>query len=82
MITTPLIDLKENHAAFITKAAEEDVLITDKGRPIGVLHGFADDDDYEEYCLLNDPRFHAVVAESRQEYRDGRFTRLESIDED
>ena len=48
----------------------------------GVLHGFADDADSEEYPLLEDPRFHAIIAEARQEYRDGKFTRLEVIDKE
>ena len=80
MITTALDNLKDNLAAFVAKAAEEDVVITNHGRPVGVLQGFAKDDDYEEYLLLNDPRFHTIVAESRQEYRGGKFTPLEDID--
>ena len=80
MITAALPELSLNLQGFLGKATDEDVLIMDKGHPVGVLRGFASDDDYQEYRLLNDSRFQNIVAESRREYREGKFTRLEDID--
>lgn len=57
MIKTALSELKDNLSSFVKRAAKEEVLITSHGKPVGVLKGFADEEDYLEYRLLNDPRF-------------------------
>ena len=48
----------------------------------GVLIGFSDDDDWFEYRLLNDPRFHARIAAARSSLRAGKGMRLRSVDFD
>jgi len=37
-------------------------------------------DEYLEYRLLNDPRFHRIVERSRREARDGKVTKLEALE--
>jgi len=80
MITTPLSEMKNNLSAFVKKAALQDVVITSRGRHVAVLTGFADEDEYLEYRLLNDPRFQGVIRRSRQEARDGKVTPLAVIE--
>jgi len=69
MITTALSELKDHLSSYVKKSAKEEVLITNHGRPVGVLKGFSDEDEYLEYRLLNDPRFQKIVERSRREAR-------------
>ena len=79
MITTALSELKDNLSSYVKKAAKEEILITNHGKPVGVIKGFANEDEYLEYRLLNDPRFHRIVERSREEARKGKVTSLENI---
>ena len=80
MITTALSKLKDHLSSYVKKAAKEDILITNHGKPVGVLKGFANEDEYLEYRLLNDPRFCRIVERSRREARDGKVTKLEALE--
>ncbi len=80
MITTALSEMKDNLSAFVKKSARQDIVITSHGRHVAVLTGFADEEDYVEYRLVNDPRFSEVVRRSRQEAGEGRVTRLADIE--
>lgn len=79
MITAALPELSDKLQAFIRDAAEDEAVILDNGRPVAVLRTLTAD-DHDELQLLNDPRFHSIVTESRREYTQGKFTRLEDID--
>ena len=79
MITTPLSTMKDNLSAYVKKAAKQDIVITSHGRPVAVLTGFADEDEYLEYRLLNDSRFQAIIRRSRQEARAGKTTPLAKL---
>jgi prevent-host-death family protein len=79
MITTPLSTLKDHLSSFVKKSVKEEIVITNHGKPVGILKGFADEDDYLEYRLLNDPRFQHVVERSRKEAQDGKVTKLEDL---
>lgn len=80
MITTPLSEMKNNLSAFVKKAAQQDVIITRHGRHVAVLTGFADEDEYLEYRLLNDPRFQGMIQRSRREARDGKVTPIADLE--
>lgn len=49
------------------------------GTPVGVPRGFANEDEYFEYRLLHDPRFHKIVERSRHEYKKGKVVRIEDL---
>ena len=80
MIKTALSELKDNLSSYVKRAAKEDILITNHGKPVGVLKGFSDEDEYLEYRLLNDPRFQKLIERSRGEYRRGKVTHIEDLD--
>lgn len=80
MITAALSELKDNLSKYVKKSATEEIIITNHGKAVGVLKGFAGEDEYLEYRLLNDPRFQKVVARSRKDHREGRITRIEDLD--
>lgn len=72
-----LADVQEDLPKYLRMAEEEDVLITEGGKPAGVLIGFkAEDDDAQ---LENDPRFLVRIEQARQELREGRGVRLEDV---
>jgi len=67
MITTALSELKDHLSRTSKKSATEEVVITIHGKAVGVLKGFANQDEYLEYRLLNDPRFMKIIERSRRE---------------
>ena len=79
MITTALSEFKDQLSSYVEKASEQDIVITDHGRHVAVLTGFADEDDYLEYRLLNDPQFQEIIDRSREDAREERVTRLEDL---
>ena len=79
MIKTALSELKDNMSSYVKRAAKEEIIITNHGTPVGVLKGFADEDEYLEYRLLHDPRFHKLIERSRREHKKGRVTRIEDL---
>jgi prevent-host-death family protein len=80
MITSPLSEMKDNLSAYVKKAVRQDIVITSHGRHVAVLTGFADEEEYLEYRLLNDPRFQAIIRQSRQEARNGKVRRLSDLE--
>ena len=47
--------------------------------PAAVIRGFKDEEDWLEYRLLADEKFLARVAESRSQYKQGKYTTLEAL---
>jgi len=80
MITAPISEIKNDFSTFIHKAAKEEIIVTSHGKPVAVIKGFSDEDEYFEYRLLNDPRFQGIVDRSRREYQAGKVTRLEDLE--
>jgi len=80
MIMTALSELKDNLSSYVKKSAKEEIVITNHGKPVGVLRGFVNEDEYLEYRLLNDPRFQKIVRRSRKEAREGKVTRLGDLE--
>jgi prevent-host-death family protein len=79
MIKVPLSKVKDNFSEFIKKASKEEVVVTIHGRPVAVLIGFEDEDDWLEYRLLKDEKFLARVSESRRQYQEGKYKTLEEL---
>lgn len=74
-----LTDMKEDLSRYLQEAESETIIITDAGRPAGVLVGFADEDDWFDYRLEHDPRFQARIAQARESIKAGRGIRLEDL---
>jgi prevent-host-death family protein len=74
-----LSDVGEDLPKYLRIAEEEDILITEDGKPAGVLIGFKSEDDWLDYQLESDPRFLQRIEEARQELREGRGVRLEDV---
>jgi len=79
MIKVPLSKVKDSFSEFIKKAGKEEVIVTIHGRPAAVIVGFEDEDDWLEYRLLKDEKFLARIAESRRQYKAGKYKTLEEL---
>jgi prevent-host-death family protein len=80
MVTTALSELEDNLSSYVKKAAKEEIIITNHGKPVAVIRGFANEDEYLEYRLRNDPGFQRIVKRSQGEARRGQVTRIEDIE--
>lgn len=75
-----LSELRASFSRVLRLAAREEVLITRRGDPAGVLVGFKSEDDWFEYRLQNDPRFLKRVETARKSIKAGQGTRIEDLD--
>jgi len=79
MKTVTVADLQHDIHHYLELAEEEDILILNNGKLVGLLHGFADEEELFDYQLENDPRFLEQVKRARAQFRAGRGIRLEDI---
>jgi prevent-host-death family protein len=76
----PLSEIKDDLSRFLREAEGEEIVITRKGKPPGLLIGFASEDDWLDYQLENDPRFLRRIEQARESLRTGRGARIEDIE--
>jgi prevent-host-death family protein len=74
-----LSELKGDLSKFLRMAEKEGIVITPHGKPAGVLLGFADEDDWFDYCLENDPRFLKRIAAARENLRAGSGVHVDDV---
>ena len=82
MRRVPLSELKDDLSRFLREAEGEGIVITRRGKPVGVLIGLASKDEEFEDRLENDPRFLRRIDEARQSLRAGRGVRIEEIEKE
>jgi prevent-host-death family protein len=74
-----LSEVKDELSKYLRLAAREEIVITRHGKPAGVLIGFADEEDWFDYLLENDPRFLKRVAQARKRLRAGQGVPIEEV---
>jgi prevent-host-death family protein len=79
--TVALSDVKNDLSRYLRAAEQEEIVITRHGKPAGVLKGFASEDEWFEYRLLNDPRFLKRIQKARKEIRAGKGIPIERLKE-
>ena len=82
LVKVPLKEVKDRLSYFVDEAAKQEIVITRHGKPVAVLIGFADEDEWFEYRLLHDPRFQRRIAQAREQAKLGQLTRLEDLPEE
>jgi prevent-host-death family protein len=75
-----LSEVKDDLSKYLRLAEDEDIVITRHGKPAGVLIGFADEEDWFDYRLENDPRFLKRIAAARDRLGAGEGIRLEDVE--
>jgi len=81
MKTVTVDEIEKNVSKYLLEAGQQDIVITQDGKPRGVLSGFAAEDDWFDYCLERDPRFLEHVARARESARQGKGIRLEELEQ-
>ena len=76
-----LAEVEDDLAKYLHLAEEEEVVITQGGKPAGVLIGFKSEEDWFDWELANDPRFLRRIEAARQDLQSGGGVRLEDIEE-
>lgn len=79
MKQVPLNKIKDDLSNYLRLAEKEDIIITRHGKPAGYLVGFADEDDWIDYLILNDPKFQERLKRSLRDVREGRVVSLEQL---
>ena len=82
MREVPLSEVKDALSRYLRLAEKEGIVITRHGQAVGVLIGFASEDDWFDYRLENDPRFLSRIAAARASLRAGRGVPLEALEEE
>ena len=65
---------------YLKLAEQEEIVITQQGKPAAVLIGFESEEDWFDYALENDPRFLRRVETARNSIKSGQGVRLEDLD--
>jgi prevent-host-death family protein len=76
----PLSEIESDLPRFLREAEQDDIIITNNGRPAGVLVGFASEDDWFDYQLVHDPRFVRRIDDARKSLRKGRGVKLDDVE--
>ena len=79
MKTVNVTELQSDISRYLELAEQEDIIIMQNGKPIGLLRGFADEDDVFDYQLETHPLFIERVRRARKQFREGKGLRLEDI---
>ena len=72
-------EVKSDLSGYLQVAERENIVITRDGKPIGILIGFEDAEDWWEELLLRDPCFKTEVAQARQSLKDGKGISIEDL---
>lgn len=70
----PISEIELDLSEYLRLAEQENIVIIQHGKPVGVLVGFADEDDWLNYRLKHDRPFLARIAAAR--YRPAGSARL------
>jgi prevent-host-death family protein len=81
MKRVPLSEIKDDLSRFLREAETQEIIITRRGKPAGVLIGFESEDAWFDYQLERDPRFLRRIERARASLREGCGVRLEDIEE-
>ena len=74
-----LSEVEDDLPKYLRLAEKEEVVITRRGKPAGVLIGFESEDDWFDYRLERDPRFLRRVKTARRSIRSGQGVRIEDV---
>jgi len=75
-----LAEIQRDLSRYLELAENEEIIIINNGKPIGILIGLQSDDDLFDYQLENDSRFLKRIQKSRQSLREGKGVKLDDLD--
>lgn len=75
-----LAEIQEDLPRYLRMAEDEEVVITQDGKPAGVLIGFKSEEDWQDYRLESDPRFLKRIESARKSLEAGHRVRIEDLE--
>ncbi|MEC4883272.1 MAG: type II toxin-antitoxin system Phd/YefM family antitoxin [Scytonema sp. PMC 1070.18] len=75
-----LAEIQSDLSRYLELAENEEIVIINNGKPIGILIGLQSDEDLFDYQLENDSRFLKRIQKSRQSLREGKGVKLDDLD--
>ncbi len=75
-----LAEIQDQLPEYLHIAEQEEVVITQSGRPVGILIGFESEEDWFDYVLEHEPRFLARIESARQSLCEGKGVLLENLE--
>lgn len=72
-------DAKNRLTELLREAEGAPIVITRHGTPAGAIIGFADDDDFVDWQMLNDPQMRERVARAYEQHRAGQTLSHEEV---
>jgi len=66
-------EVKSQFSAFLKASEGGPVVVTRNGRPVAVIVGVQDEDEIERLLMAYSPHLHAILEQSRQQFRDGQW---------
>lgn len=79
MNQAPLDQVSDQLLGLLKQSAGEEILLTQNGRPLGVLVAFDDEEDWLDYQLEHDPRFLRRIEQARAEVAAGKTISIEQL---
>ena len=71
-------ELKAKFLDYLCLAEKEDIIVTYRGQPKGILRYFTAD-TLEDYVIANHPEIRASIEQAQQEIREGKFVDLNTF---
>ena len=73
-----ITELKSKFSEYLRLAETDDIIITYRGQPKGILRYFTAD-TLEDYVIANHPEIRASIEQAQQEIREGKFVDLNTF---
>lgn len=70
-------ELKNKTSEVLRIAQEQDIIVLSRSKPIAIIRHF-EEDELEDYVLMNHPDFLAQMEKSYQDIKAGRTTEIDS----
>jgi prevent-host-death family protein len=80
MKKVPVSEISDHLSRYLREAKNREIVITRRGKLVGLLIGFKPRDDRFEYFLENDPRFLRRIEQARHSLQAGRGIGLEELE--
>ena len=72
MKTASISDVQLSLQAYLTASKSEPIVITNRGKPVGVLLSADGGDELERLLLSYNPAFQSLVGKAKKDLRDGK----------
>ncbi len=69
-------ELKSKTSEILQMAQQRDIIVISRSKPIAIIRHF-DEDELEDYVLMNHPNFLEQIERAYQEAKEGKITNID-----